>query len=105
MDAITFCSGSYQVVEEADALIIVTEWNEFKSLNMQKMRSIMRRPILIDARNIYEPAEMNRIGFIYRGMGRGTPAAPSVLPSADTSDTGIVSNLESDQTPVGIGED
>jgi UDPglucose 6-dehydrogenase len=109
MDAVTFCSGSYQVAQEADALVIVTEWNEFKSLNMQKIYASMHRPILMDARNIYEPAEMSRIGFIYRGMGRGTPASPSILPSGDTSDTGVVSdvvsNIESDQTPVGIGED
>ena len=87
MDMVTFCSGPYQVAEQADALVVVTEWNEFKSLNMQRIRGVMRRPVLIDGRNMYEPGEMNRYGFIYRGMGRGTGPAPSILPPADTTST------------------
>jgi len=85
MDGITFCENAYEVAEDADALVIVTEWNEFKSLNMLQIRSAMHRPILIDGRNIYEAAEMNRLGFIYRGMGRGTGPAPSVLPPGDST--------------------
>ena len=85
MDAVTFCKNAYEVAEDADALVIVTEWNEFKSLNMLQIRSAMRRPVLIDGRNIYEAAEMNRLGFIYRGMGRGTGPAPSVLPPGDST--------------------
>lgn len=82
---ITFCENAYEVAEGADALVIVTEWNEFKSLNMLQIRSSMRRPVLIDGRNVYEAAEMNRLGYIYRGMGRGTGPAPTVLPAGDTS--------------------
>ena len=85
MDAITFSKTPYEVAQNADALVIVTEWNEFKSLNMHQIRSSMRRPVLIDGRNIYEAADMERYGFIYRGMGRGTAAAPSILPPEDTS--------------------
>jgi UDPglucose 6-dehydrogenase len=85
LDAVTFCENAYAVAENADALVIVTEWNEFKSLNMLQIRSAMRRPVLIDGRNIYEAAEMNRLGFIYRGMGRGTGPAPSVLPPGDST--------------------
>ncbi|GAC1349539.1 MAG: UDP-glucose/GDP-mannose dehydrogenase family protein [Ktedonobacteraceae bacterium] len=84
-DAVTFCQNAYEVAEDVDALVIVTEWNEFKSLNMLQIRSRMRRPVLIDGRNIYEAAEMNRLGFIYRGMGRGTGPAPSVLPPGDST--------------------
>ncbi|MBA2681443.1 MAG: UDP-glucose/GDP-mannose dehydrogenase family protein [Ktedonobacteraceae bacterium] len=87
MDAVTFCNGPYEVAEQVDALVVVTEWNEFKSLNMQRIRDVMRRPVLIDGRNMYEPGEMNRCGFIYRGMGRGTGPAPSILPPADTTST------------------
>ncbi len=87
MDTVTFCNGPYDVAEQVDALVVVTEWNEFKSLNMQRIRGGMRRPVLIDGRNMYEPGEMNRHGFIYRGMGRGTGPAPSVLPPADTTST------------------
>ncbi len=86
-DAITFCDNAYAVAENADALVIVTEWNEFKALNMLQIRNSMRRPVLIDGRNIYESLEMNRLGFIYRGMGRGTVPAPSVLPPSDSTST------------------
>ena len=86
-DAVTFCDNAYAVAENADALVIVTEWNEFKALNMLQIRNLMRRPVLIDGRNIYESLEMNRLGFIYRGMGRGTGPAPSVLPPSDSTST------------------
>src|SRR6266852_8284610 len=85
LDTITFCEDAYAAALGADALVIVTEWNEFKSLNKPQIRSVMRRPILIDGRNIYEAEEMNRLGFTYRAMGCGTGPAPTVLPSGDTS--------------------
>ena len=85
METVIFCDSAYEVAEDADALVMVTEWNEFKSLNMLQIRTTMRRPVLIDGRNIYEAAEMNRLGFIYRGMGRGTSPAPSVLPPGDST--------------------
>jgi len=85
LDTITFCEDAYEVAHGADALVIVTEWNEFKSLNMPQIHSAMRRPILIDGRNIYEAEEMNRLGFTYRAMGRSTGPALTVLPSGDTS--------------------
>src|SRR6266702_2423261 len=85
LDAVTFCENAYEVAEDADALVIVTEWNEFKSLNMLQICNTMRRPVLIDGRNIYESTEMSRLGFIYRGMGRGTGPAPSVLPPGDST--------------------
>ena len=85
MDAITFCQSAYEVAEGTDALVVITEWNEFKSLDMLQIRNRMHRPVLIDGRNVYEPLEMNRLGFIYRGMGRATGPAPSVLPSGDST--------------------
>nr|MBA2285649.1 hypothetical protein [Ktedonobacteraceae bacterium] len=87
MDMVTFCENAYEVAEQADALVIVTEWNEFKSLNMLQIRSTMRQPVLIDGRNLYEPSEMNRLGFTYRGIGRGTGPAASVLPPGDSTST------------------
>jgi len=92
MEDICFCKNAYEVAEETDALLIVTEWNEFKSLNMLQIRNSMRRPVLIDGRNIYEADEMNRLGFIYRGMGRGTGPAPTVLPPGDT--TGVLEQTQ-----------
>ncbi len=84
-DDVRFCKDAYEVAEGADALVMVTEWNEFKSLNMAQIHALMHRPVLIDGRNMYEAVAMNRIGFIYRGMGRGTSPAPTVLPAGDTS--------------------
>src|SRR5437868_7352683 len=85
MEQVHFCQDAYEAATGTDALVIVTEWNEFKSLNMPQIRSAMRRPVLIDGRNIYEATEMNQLGFIYRGMGRGTGPAPSVLPPGDST--------------------
>ncbi len=85
MEDVYFSKDAYEVAEGADALVIVTEWNEFKSLNMSQIYETMRRPVLVDGRNIYEASEMNRIGFIYRGMGRGTSPAPTILPAGDIS--------------------
>ena len=98
MDAITFCQNAYEVAEGTDALVIITEWNEFKSLDMLQIRSTMHRPVLIDGRNVYEPNEMNRLGFIYRGMGRATGPAPSVLPSGDST------SLLQQQATISVGD-
>ena len=68
---VTFCDDPYHVVEGADALVLVTEWNEFKQLDMNRVKAAMRTPVLIDGRNIYDPEEMRAAGFTYRGMGRG----------------------------------
>ncbi|HLJ34067.1 MAG TPA: UDP-glucose/GDP-mannose dehydrogenase family protein [Ktedonobacteraceae bacterium] len=85
LESVTFCENAYKVAEDTDALVIATDWNEFKALDMLQIHHSMRRPILIDGRNVYEPADMNRLGFIYRGMGRGTGPDPSVLPSGDST--------------------
>jgi UDPglucose 6-dehydrogenase len=61
----------YTLAQGCDALVVVTEWNEFKQLDRSRLRELMRQPILYDGRNIYEPDEMARSGFIYRGVGRG----------------------------------
>jgi UDPglucose 6-dehydrogenase len=68
---VVFCDDPYQVAQGADALVLVTEWNEFKQLDMARVKSLMRQPVLMDGRNIYDPARMAEMGFIYRGMGRG----------------------------------
>jgi len=61
----------YQVAEGCDALVVVTEWNEFKNLDLAKIRDVMKKPVLFDGRNIYESAEMRALGFTYRAIGRG----------------------------------
>jgi UDPglucose 6-dehydrogenase len=69
---VTFCRTAYDVAKEADALLLVTEWNEFKQLNWEKIRGFMRQPIVVDGRNLYDPAELAARGLIYWGVGRGT---------------------------------
>ena len=61
----------YTLAEGCDALMVITEWNEFKQLDRSRLLELMRQPILFDGRNIYEPGEMAKLGFVYRGMGRG----------------------------------
>ena len=70
---VELCADSYQVAEGSDALIVVTEWNEFKQLDKARLLKAMRGPYLIDGRNIYDIEEMKRLGFVYWGMGRGKP--------------------------------
>jgi UDPglucose 6-dehydrogenase len=72
MPEVTFCATAYDVAKEADALLLVTEWNEFKQLNWDKIRSFMRQPVVLDGRNLYDPAEMAERGIVYWGVGRGT---------------------------------
>jgi UDPglucose 6-dehydrogenase len=67
---VTYCSDAYEVATGSDALILVTEWNEFKELDMRKLSSLMSCPILIDGRNLYDQEEMIQAGFIYEGIGR-----------------------------------
>jgi UDPglucose 6-dehydrogenase len=61
----------YTLAQDCDALVVLTEWNEFKQLDKPRLRDQMRRPVLYDGRNLYEPDEMVKSGFIYRGVGRG----------------------------------
>jgi UDPglucose 6-dehydrogenase len=71
VNEVLFCDDPYQAAEGVDGLILVTEWNEFKQLDMVRVKASMRQPVLIDGRNIYNAKRMSELGFIYRGMGRG----------------------------------
>jgi UDPglucose 6-dehydrogenase len=66
-----FCDDAYATADGADALLVVTDWNEFKQLDMARIRRSMTNPLLIDGRNIYDPAQLRRLGFDYYGVGRG----------------------------------
>jgi UDPglucose 6-dehydrogenase len=74
--AVEYCASSYEAAEGADAVAIVTEWNEFKLLNLERLRGLMRRPLIFDGRNIYEPERVRRLGFEYHSVGR-KPVYPS----------------------------
>ena len=67
---IEYIQDNYEVVKGADALVIITEWNEFRRPNFEKMKKLMRSPVIFDGRNIFDPKEMRSIGFTYYGIGR-----------------------------------
>jgi UDPglucose 6-dehydrogenase len=69
MPMVTYCEDAYKVASGSDALILVTECDEFKELNLKKMASLMARPVMVDSRNLYNPEEMIRAGFLYDGIG------------------------------------
>ncbi|HZO90726.1 MAG TPA: UDP-glucose/GDP-mannose dehydrogenase family protein [Chthonomonadaceae bacterium] len=71
---ICYTNTAYEAAEEADALVIVTEWNEFKLLNMERIKGLMQRPLIFDGRNIYDPVKLRRLGFEYHCVGRTTAA-------------------------------
>lgn len=68
---VTFCESAYAAAEGADALVLVTEWNEFKQMDMARVAASLKQKILVDGRNVYEPDKMRELGFVYRGVGRG----------------------------------
>lgn len=66
------CQNTYETARGADALVLITEWNEFRNLDFAKLKSVMRRPILIDLRNVYEPGRVTQFGFRHVSVGRPT---------------------------------
>lgn len=71
MPFMEMCGSAYDLVQGADAVIVMTPWNEFMQLDMRRIKDSMRTPVMIDGRNLYDPAEMQAVGFAYRGVGRG----------------------------------
>jgi UDPglucose 6-dehydrogenase len=69
--SVQLSADAYECARDADAVIIVTEWNEFKQLDLARLRQVMKQPVIIDARNIYEPAQVKAEDFFYRCFGRG----------------------------------
>lgn len=83
MPRVTFCATAYDAAKDVDALLIITEWNEFKQLNWAKMKEFMRQPIVVDGRNIYDPEDLAAHGFTYWGVGRGIPPIVQKNQAAD----------------------
>lgn len=67
---ITYAENPYDAVKNANVLLILTEWNEFKQINLKKVKELMNKPIIVDGRNIYKPEEMKKLGFTYISTGR-----------------------------------
>jgi UDPglucose 6-dehydrogenase len=70
LPAITYCDSPYSCAAKADALVIVTEWEQFRALDLARLKAEMTRPVIVDLRNIYRPDEMAEHGFIYDSVGR-----------------------------------
>ena len=69
-DSVTFCHDAYETAEGADALVIATEWNEFRALNLDRVKKLLRHPVIVDLRNVYDPQRMKSEGFRYHSVGR-----------------------------------
>jgi len=74
--SVVYCESPYEAAGGADAVALVTEWNEFKFLNLERLRGVMHRPVVFDGRNLWEPERMRRLGFEYYSIGR-KPVLPS----------------------------
>ncbi len=72
LPGVELCSSAYEALEGADGVVILTEWNEFRALDMERMKGLLRHPLMVDLRNIYRPSQMAADGFIYVSVGRAT---------------------------------
>lgn len=70
---LTYCTDAYDAMKDADAVVILTEWNQFRSLDTNRMKSVLKAPVMVDLRNVYSPADMKAAGFSYTCVGRPTP--------------------------------
>ena len=73
---VAFCQGPYECVEDADVAVIVTEWEQFRALDLARMRDLMACPVVIDLRNVYRPEDMKKVGFAYTCIGRAPTHQP-----------------------------
>jgi UDPglucose 6-dehydrogenase len=69
---VTFCDGPYACAQDADAVVIVTEWEQFRALDLDRLKAALAAPIVVDLRNIYQPEDMTRRGFVYESIGRSS---------------------------------
>jgi UDPglucose 6-dehydrogenase len=77
--SIAFTEDSYEAAAGAHAVVIMTEWNEFRGLDLERLREVMAEPVLIDVRNVFDPAQVRQLGFTYHGTGRGVPRETGVM--------------------------
>jgi UDPglucose 6-dehydrogenase len=70
MPHLKICDSPYETAQGAHCLVILTEWNEFKELDLGKIKAAMKTPSIVDGRNIYDPEKARKLGFSYRGIGR-----------------------------------
>src|SRR5436309_1204463 len=88
MPDLEYCGDAYQTMEGADALVLITEWNQFRALDLDRVKSLLRQPVVIDLRNIYHPDEMIAAGFTYHSIGR-PPAVDTAAESITEKPAGL----------------
>ena len=71
LPGVTWCADVYEAAAGADCAVLLTEWNEFRGVDLDRLRAVMAAPVLLDLRNVYKPSEMAAAGFAYRGIGKG----------------------------------
>jgi UDPglucose 6-dehydrogenase len=81
MPEIDYCADPYETMKGADALVLITEWNAFRALDLGRVRQLLNRPLVIDLRNIYKPEEMRAAGLQYHSIGRPAPLHPAERPA------------------------
>lgn len=74
-DRVALARGPYEALEGTDGLFVVTEWSEFRKPDLDRMKAVMRTPVVFDGRNVFDPEELRALGFVYYGIGRPGPAA------------------------------
>ena len=77
---LVYCRDAYDAMAGSDGLLILTEWNEFRALDLARVKALLRRPVVVDLRNIYDPRQMAAAGFDYSSVGRPHPPRPDVAP-------------------------
>jgi UDPglucose 6-dehydrogenase len=82
---VTYCQSPYDCVEEADAVVIITEWEQFRALDLERVRDLMACPVMVDLRNVYRPEDMKKYGFAYTSVGRLLTQQPVNLAAAPFS--------------------
>ena len=75
-ERISYHASAYQAVAGADAVVLVTEWPEFRALDLGRVKRLMRGDVFVDGRNLYDPEALRALGFHYYGVGRGYAAQP-----------------------------
>ena len=78
LPTLAYCQDPYACAQDADALVIVTEWEQFRALDFARLKTVMARPVVVDLRNIYRPEDMVRNGFVYVSIGRGQTSGVSL---------------------------
>src|SRR5207247_4444263 len=75
--SVEFAARAYEAARGADAIAIVTDWNEFRALDLARLKRLMRKPVMCDLRNLYDPHEVEAAGITYVGVGRGRASGPA----------------------------